>query len=281
MRKRDSSFKHSLGVFDSGIGGLSVIYHLASMNLPIQYCYFADSAYMPYGSLSKEMILKRSHLICQWLIKKNVDSILIACNTATAIAIDFLRSDYPEIVFIGIEPGIKPAIRLSSTKDIAVLATSVTIKSARFDALLHELNPKNQYSITVREGHGLVERVEGLEIDSQETQQVVYEHLDCLINKNTDVLVLGCTHYSFLKPIIHRWLKSKNQQLQIIDTSEAVAGYTAKQLGERPLNSRIRRNCNSKDYGLLFATSGSCLTITSVLKQLNLNSNSTVELCEF
>ena len=266
----------TLGIFDSGIGGLSVLSHLVKSNLPIKYYYFADSLYMPYGSLSDKKVLERSIAVCNWLMDKGADMILVACNTATAIAIDTLRKKYPEILFVGIEPGIKPATKVSKNNSVAVLATPKTVESTRFQKLISTLNSNNKYVITTRKGHGLVEMVENSTFSQTKNIHLLEEHLNSVVQENTDVLVLGCTHYSFLIPFIKNWLKKTGKDISVIDTSKAVAQYTKQLLLNHSLNK------NSEEVAqLCFATSGDNNAFAKAIKYSNIDNKKVIESCKF
>jgi glutamate racemase len=186
----------NIGVFDSGLGGLWILKHLEN-NLPgYNYVFLGDQAHMPYGNKTPEEITKLCFSITDFLIHKGCTLIVVACNTATSASIESLRMRYPDLVFVGIEPAIKPAGERSKTGHIGVLATKVTAQGKK----LHDTIEKFAANIEVHTaiGYGLVELVEEGKADSAEAHALLRTYLDPLLEKNIDQLVLGCTHYAFL-----------------------------------------------------------------------------------
>ena len=220
----------TIGVFDSGIGGLTVL-HEALRQVPNHhYVYLADSANAPYGERSADWVAKRSLDLCHWLAKEGCQAIVVACNTATAEAIAQIRQELPAIPIIGVEPGIKPAATRSAKQKVGVLATQNTLKSDKFNALLNNL--KGDCEFISQAGLGLVPLIENGQIHSQETEELLRQHLAGMQAAGIDTLVLGCTHYPFLLPLIR---KIVGEDLQIIDTSEAVVKQLARKLEEYEL----------------------------------------------
>lgn len=209
-----------IGIFDSGIGGLTVWQEIYTL-LPYEnYIYLSDSKNSPYGTKSKTQIEYISKDNVDWLIDKGVKLIVIACNTATTNAITQLRKIY-KIPFVGIEPVIKPAIKLTKTKKIGVIATKGTIESSLFN-LTSEMYGKGVV-IFKREGKGLVELIErGLQ-NSNEVKQILIKLTFPMVEKDIDCLILGCTHYHLLKLLLKSILPKK---IHILDPSEAVARQT-------------------------------------------------------
>lgn len=215
-----SSNCNPIGIFDSGAGGLTVLSELIK-NMPNEhYIYFADSANCPYGSKPAEEIVGLSEKITQFLISKGCKVIVVACNTATAAAIDYLRGSY-SIPFIGMEPAVKPASQNTKTKSIGVLATAGTFKGR----LYIETSQKYASDVNVcyQVGEGLVELVESGKADSPEAEQLLHKYIDPMVDCNIDHLVLGCTHYPFLKPVLERMLPT---HVIIMDPAPAVALQT-------------------------------------------------------
>ena len=217
----------TIGVFDSGIGGLTVLNEALRQAPAHNYIYLADSANAPYGEKSSDWVAKRSLDLCHWLVREGCQALVIACNTATAQAIAHIRNDMPAIPIIGVEPGIKPAAKLSSNQKIGVLATQNTLKSDKFNALLDSL--KGDCAFISQAGLGLVPLIEDGKINAPETEQLLREHLTTMQSAGIDTLVLGCTHYPFLLPLIR---KIVGPDLQIIDTSEAVIKQLSRKLEE-------------------------------------------------
>lgn len=207
----------TIGVFDSGIGGLSVLNEALIQSPNHHYLYLADSANTPYGEKSTQWVTDRSLLLCSWLVKQGCDAVVVACNTATAQAIALIRDQLPQIPIIGVEPGIKPASMTSQQKIVGVLATQNTLISDKFKLLLASLNEDCEF--IQQAGHGLVPLIEQGILDSPEIEALLHQYIDPMLAQGADTLVLGCTHYPFLHDVI---VKIYGHQLQIVDTSVAV-----------------------------------------------------------
>jgi len=216
-----------VGVFDSGVGGLSVLIEIEK-RLPQQsLLYFADSGYVPYGNKSPDFIRDRSLRISEFLISKGAKAIVIACNTATASAIEVLRDKWPHIPVIGMEPAVKPALAVTKKGIVGVLATVGTLKSAQFAALLDKFASKT--TVVLQPAPGLVECVEAGDLDGKKVRELVSSFVTPLLDKGADTLVLGCTHYPFLKKII---AEVAGPEVALIDTGAAVARQLEKKLQE-------------------------------------------------
>jgi len=207
----------TIGVFDSGIGGLSVLNEALIQSPGHHYLYLADSANAPYGEKSSQWVTDRSLLLCSWLINQGCDAVVVACNTATAQAIALIRSHFPQVPIIGVEPGIKPASATSQQKIVGVLATQNTLQSYKFNLLLASLNENCEF--IQQAGHGLVPLIEQGIFNGPEIESLLHQYIDPMLTHGADTLVLGCTHYPFLQDTIQNMYGSR---LQIIDTSEAV-----------------------------------------------------------
>lgn len=211
----------AIGVFDSGVGGLSVLKTLQQQLPAEQFIYLADSAYAPYGQLSETVLQQRGQQITAFFIEKNVKAIVIACNTATAVMAETLREQLP-IPIIALEPAIKPASEKTRNGRIGVFATQNTLNSQRYETLL------NTYAANCKVFQspclGFVEQVEKGELNSEKTRQLIKENLQPLLAQNIDTLVLGCTHYPFLlDAIIAASHTLAANDLLILDTATAVA----------------------------------------------------------
>ncbi|TMU51022.1 glutamate racemase [Flagellimonas algicola] len=223
-----------IGIFDSGIGGTSIWREIEKL-LPYEdTIYLADSANAPYGAKSKEKILELSIKNTELLIEKNCKLIVVACNTATTNAIDFLRANY-DVPFIGIEPAIKPAALHTKTKKVGVLATKGTLSSTLF----HSTSKMFAQGITVleQEGTGLVELIEEGKLHADETRTLLKKYLDPMLEQHIDCLVLGCTHYPYLISLIKELVPSG---LTIIDSGEAVARQTKAVLEKNQLAVQMK-----------------------------------------
>lgn len=209
-----------IGIFDSGIGGTS-IFKEVHMLLPNENCiYLADSKNAPYGNRSKEEIIQLSIKNTEHLINKGCKIIVVACNTATTNAIAYLRQNY-NIPFIGIEPAIKPAALNTKTKAIGILATKGTLSSQLF----HKTTDLYAHGIKVIEqvGEGIVPLIETGQLDSNKMQTLLETYLKPMLEQNIDYLVLGCTHYPYLIPMLTKMLP---KHVKIIDSGLAVARQT-------------------------------------------------------
>ena len=218
----------TIGIFDSGSGGLSVYREIVKLLPQEQYVYFSDNAYCPYGEKTADFIQERGRTITEILLGLGADIIVVACNTATAAAIATLRAEYPEVPFIGMEPAVKPAALGTETGVIGVLATAGTLKGSKY------LNTRGQFEDNVRivehVGEGFVELVEDGILDGPEAYETVRASLQPLLDAGADRIVLGCTHYPFLRPVIEA---IAGPDVQVIDPAPAVARQTVRVLAER------------------------------------------------
>lgn len=207
-----------IGIFDSGAGGLSVLKEILRVLPSERYIYYADTAHCPYGEKTTDYIFGRSLDITRSLLKQGADAIVIACNTATAASVKKLREMMPDVPFVGMEPAIKPAAALSKTGAVGVLATASTLKAAKY------LNTKEKFSngvrIVERIGRGFVELVESGRLDGPDTRKTVEASLCPLLDENADTIVLGCTHYPFLLPVMR---DIAGEGINFVDPAPAVA----------------------------------------------------------
>ena len=218
----------AIGVFDSGLGGMSVLQDIRRL-LPYEsLLYIADSAHVPYGEKSPEFIIQRSMAISRFLLQQPVKAIVIACNTATAAAVTELRKHWPEVLFVGMEPAVKPAVRASKAGKIGVLATTGTLRSARFAALLERF--ACDVEVLTQPCPGLVELIENGELESDVTRALLASYVEPLLAAGCDTLILGCTHYPLIKPLLRTMIAPN---VQLIDTGEAVARRLQSELAKR------------------------------------------------
>lgn len=198
----------------------------ALRQLPEQnYIYLADSINAPYGEKSSEWIAMRSLELCKYLVSQGCEAIVVACNTATAQAIQHIRLELKDILIIGVEPGIKPAAMQSANGIVGVLATEATLRSDKFNALLATLPSQCQF--IKQAGAGLVPLIEAGQADGEETLELLAKHLEPIQDAGADTLVLGCTHYPFLRRSIRKLL---GDSITLIDTSDAVVRQLKHQL---------------------------------------------------
>lgn len=227
-----------IGVFDSGEGGLSVLKEITRLLPEAEYIYYSDNAHCPYGEKSPEYIQDRARAITERLLKEGADVIVVACNTATAAAISVLRSEYSDafsqevrdrvreltggrhdhICFIGMEPAVKPAALGTHTGVVGVLATAGTLKGSKY--LKTKESVDDQVNVFEHVGRGFVELVEEGRLSGSEAEDVVKASLVPLLSAGADIIVLGCTHYPFLLPVLQ---KVAGSDIRFIDPAPAVA----------------------------------------------------------
>ncbi len=227
-----------IGVFDSGIGGLSILKALRAELPNERFVYFADSAHNPYGEKPEAFVIDRSRAIAQQLIDEHhIKALVVACNTATAAAIHLLRAQHPGLPIIGVEPALKPAVALSQTQRIAVLATRGTLHSAKFQTLLQSLEGQAQFICTPCDG--LAELIER-NASAQDTTNLIANYVHTtgtsrLFGTQTgeiDTLVLGCTHYPLVLPLFRAVV---SDAVHIVDNGQAVARRVKSLIQAAPL----------------------------------------------
>ena len=225
-----------IGIFDSGVGGISVWKEINELLPNEDTIYLADSKNAPYGEKSKERIVWLSIKNTEFLLEKGCKLIVVACNTATTNAISILRKNY-EVPFIGIEPAIKPAALKSKSKTVGILATKGTLSSNLF----HSTSENHAYGIKIIEkvGTGLVDLIEQGKTDTKEIEELLQKILDPMLKGGIDYLVLGCTHYPYLAQILKKLLP---EHIKIIDSGEAVAKQTKVVLRQNNLSTTSKDN---------------------------------------
>lgn len=208
-----------IGIFDSGAGGLSVYKEIFRLLPKEKYIYFSDNAHCPYGEKSQEYIIDRACAITEMLMEQGCEVVVVACNTATAAAISTLRAKY-DIPFIGMEPAVKPAALATRSGVVGVLATAGTLKASKY------LDTKDRYTDGVKVvehvGQGFVELVESGVLDGPKAEAVVRRSVTPLTEAGSDIIVLGCTHYPFLKGMVQ---KVAGENVSVIDPAPAAARH--------------------------------------------------------
>lgn len=217
-----------VGLFDSGVGGLNVLRQLQRLAPRERYLYFADTLWFPYGGRPAAEIRKRSFAITRRLLEGDVKAIVVACNTASAAALEDLRQAFP-VLFVGMVPGVKPAAELSRTGSVVILATPGTLGGELYNRVVEQFG--RSVRVTEIPGEGLAEVVERGSLDSPGLRARLHDLLDGPIAAGADTLVLGCTHYGFLAPL----LGVEFPALALVDTAEAVARRTLAVLDEQGL----------------------------------------------
>jgi glutamate racemase len=223
----------TVGVFDSGLGGLTVVKSLLSHIDGIDIRYVADTANAPYGEKSIDEIRAFSRRITQALVDRfDIDALVVACNTATAAAVSDLRETFPELIIVGTEPGIKPACASTNTGAIGVLATPATLQSTKYRNLTKNILKKHRVTVIEQACPGLVDRIERGEAYSVQTREMLAQWLEPMKQAGVDTIVLGCTHYPIVAPVIHDIMSA---DITLIDTGDAIA-KRLRSLLEAPLN---------------------------------------------
>jgi glutamate racemase len=220
-----------IGVFDSGIGGLSVVRAIMEVLPHESIMYFADTAHCPYGQRSSDYLRERARRIVDYLQAHGCKAIVVACNTATVATIADLRERF-EMPIIGIEPAIRPAAANTKSGVIGVLATATTLGSAHLAALIERHT--DYHEVLTSACPGWVEAVEAGELDTSATRQLVQNHVQPLLDAGADTLVLGCTHFPFLRPLIEA---VAGPEIRILETGLPVARQLQRQLQARQLQA--------------------------------------------
>ncbi|MCP4538747.1 MAG: glutamate racemase [Chloroflexi bacterium] len=247
-----------IGVFDSGLGGLSVWREIVRQLPHEQTLYLADQAHVPYGSRQLREVQKLSQGAIRFLLKHGAKIIVVACNTASAAALHHLRRAFPQVSFVGMEPAIKPAIEQTRTGVVGVLATQATFQGKLFASLVERY--AGDARVLTQACPGLVEAVEVGTLDTPKTEALLRQYLSPLLEAGADQLVLGCTHYPFLQSAIER-LAGKG--VAVIDPAPAVACQTRRVLIQQGLQAN-----QSQTNHHVFCTSGDVTAFATMVKRL-------------
>ena len=225
-----------IGVFDSGVGGLSVLRHIREQ-LPHEHLiYFADSGFAPYGDKPEQVVAERSLAIAAFLIARGAKALVVACNTATVAAIKLLRAHYPDMPIVGVEPGLKPAAAATRNGKVGVMATRVTLAGEKFLALRDQISSTSHAQFLLQGCTGLVEQIERGELDTAATAAMLERYIAPLLAQDADTLVLGCTHYPFVRAQIEATIaRHAPREVMLIDTGDAVARQLARLLAAASL----------------------------------------------
>jgi glutamate racemase len=221
-----------IGVFDSGVGGLSILRQLRLLLPEEPVLFHADQAHVPYGPRQLDEVRRFSIGIARFLIGRGAKLIVVACNTASAAALEDLRSAFPSTPFVGMEPAVKPAAEQTRTRTVGVLATPATFQGALFASVVERF--AQGVRVIPQTLPGLVERIEAGDLDGAETRRIVRAGVEPLIALGADTLVLACTHYPFVIPVI---VDAAGPGVQVIDPSPAIARQAARVLDDRGLRS--------------------------------------------
>jgi glutamate racemase len=213
-----------IGVFDSGVGGLSVLRHIRALLPHENLLYFADSGFAPYGDKSEQVVAERSLAIAGFLVGQGAKALVVACNTATVAAIKLLRAHYPDLPIVGVEPGLKPGAAATRNGKVGVLATDRTLAGEKFLLLREQISQASQAQFLLQGCTGLADQIELGELDSDATAALLTRYIVPLLDQGADTLVLGCTHYPLVLAAIERIIASATPRaIMLVDTGEAVA----------------------------------------------------------
>ncbi|WGS40907.1 glutamate racemase [Burkholderia sp. JSH-S8] len=261
-----------VGIFDSGLGGLSVLRAVRAQLPDESFVYVADSHHAPYGPRDEAFITERTLAIGEWLAREGAKALIVACNTATARAIAAIRN-HLSMPLVGVEPGIKPAVAVSASGIAGVLATQSTLNSPRFQALLDRYGAGRRF--ICQPGHGLVEAIERGDTNSPALRALLDSYLQPMLDDGADTLVLGCTHYPFFTETIRDLV---GDRLTIVDTSDAIARQLARVLDERglraPAGTRAAppRFCSTSDGHQLRALASALLGLDAPVESVTISS---------
>ncbi|ANY89374.1 MULTISPECIES: glutamate racemase [Pseudomonas] len=219
-----------VGVMDSGVGGLSVLAEIQRLLPNESLLYVADSGHVPYGEKSPDYIRQRLRHIAGFFRERGAKAMVLACNTATVAAVADLRELYPDWPLVGMEPAVKPAAAATRSGVVGVLATTGTLQSAKFAALLDRF--ANDVQVITQPCPGLVERIEAGDLDSPQLRQLLQGYVQPLLDAGCDTVILGCTHYPFLRALLADMVPA---DVAIIDTGAAVARQLQRLLAARDL----------------------------------------------
>lgn len=247
-----------IGIFDSGIGGLSVLRQIRALLPDEALVYVADQAHVPYGPRSLTEVQQFSEAISRFLLVQEAKLVVVACNTASAAALDFLRHRFPQAPFVGMEPAVKPAAYHTQTGKVGVLATEGTFSSERYADLMARF----AQNVAVFENPclGLVNLIESGQVDTPEMERLLQEIVEPMLAADVDTLVLGCTHYPFVIPVLTR---VAGTAVSIIDPAPAIAHQVKRVLAQEEL---LRTNAAPGRVDLI--TTGSAAAFSQQVQQL-------------
>jgi glutamate racemase len=234
-----------IGVFDSGVGGISVLRAIREQMPEESVIYFGDQGHVPYGPRSMEQIQTFSEAITRFLLEQGAKIIVVACNTASAAALSYLRERFADVSFVGMEPAVKPAAEHTQTGKVGVLATPATFQGALYASVVERFaNGVELYQNTCP---GLVQQIEQGNLDGEEPRRILEEALLPMLKKDIDTVVLGCTHYPFVIPLIQR-IAGDAKRVRVIDPAPSVAKQVMRLLEARGLRQESGPRGDVKFY---------------------------------
>lgn len=253
-----SNLSSPIGIFDSGVGGLSVLRAIRAQMPDEAVIYFGDQGHIPYGPRPMEQIRNFSEAITNFLLEQNAKIIVVACNTASAAALKTLREKLPDVQFVGMEPAVKPAAEHTQTGKVGVLATPATFQGALYASVVERF--ANGVELFQNTCSGLVQQIEQGNLDGVETRRILEDALLPMLAKNIDTVVLGCTHYPFVIPLIQRIVGDK---VRVIDPAPSVAKQVRRVLESKGMKGESEARGSIRIY-----TSGDPEELKSLLPML-------------
>lgn len=254
---RKNKHQGAIGIFDSGVGGLSVLREIRDQFPREDLIYIADQIHVPYGIRSRQQVLEYSEGIIRFLIREGVKIIVLACNTASAVALADLRKKYPDLPFVGMEPAVKPAAEETSTGVVGVLATPATFQGDLYASTVEKF--ARGVKVLQDTCPGLVDQIESGKIDHPRTREILQKALDPMLKQNVDKVVMGCTHYPFVIPIIKEIV---GDQVRVIDPAPAVARQTGRLLESYSLEA------NGENGSVVFHSTGDPVKLAENISDL-------------
>ena len=257
-----------LGVFDSGVGGITILKAISQVLPDESLLYLADQAHVPYGARSLEQIREFSQEITRYLLTQGAKLIVVACNTASAAALHYLREIFPQTLFVGMEPAVKPAAETTRSGVVGVLATTATFQGALYASVIERFTQ----GVTVLQDTcpGLVAQIENGHLDTPETRLILEKAIHPMLKAGIDTIVQGCTHYPFVTPLIQ---EIAGPQVRVIDPSPAIARQVSRLIDSH--NMRTEQATSSEGYGnnanlgkVRFLTSGDPVRLKAMLPRL-------------
>ena len=253
-----SNHRRPIGVFDSGVGGLSVLRAMRELMPEEPVIYFGDQGHVPYGPRPLEQVRDFSEAITRFLIGQDAKLIVVACNTASAAALHYLRDKFPEISFVGMEPAVKPAAEYTRSGAVGVLATPATFQGALYASVVERF--ANGVEVLQDTCLGLVGQIEQGNLDGGETRLILETALRPMLDRGIDTVVLGCTHYPFVIPLVEQIV---GENVRVIDPAPAVAKQA-----KRLLTADGMKNAVGDRAQVRFYTSGDGSLLASLLPRL-------------
>lgn len=260
LQNRQDAITSPIGVFDSGVGGLSVLRSIREQMPEESVLYFGDQGHVPYGPRSMGQIQSFSAGITRFLLDHDSKLIVVACNTASAAALTYLRESFPGVSFVGMEPAVKPAAETTKTGRVGVLATPATFQGALYASVVERFGAGVE--LFQHTCPGLVSQIEKGELDSAATRAILEDALHPMLEKNIDTVVLGCTHYPFVIPLIQEVVGGA-ERVRVIDPAPSVAKQA-----KRLLETAGMKNPSGRRASIRFFTSGDVESMKSMLPVL-------------